>query len=254
MALGRLWAPARFEIPASRGSGISLSPGCAGCVGCRRARRTPGCWRGGAFAGGRAPPAVATIPLGTYNQLELPVVPIEERRTDIFFAGSVEHGGSLRHRLGSPKTRARREMLAVVGRMARARPDLRMNLRPTPSFEASAAASAHEYSRALMDAKVCLAPRGTSVETFRFFEGLRAGCLVVSGGLPRHAFYEGAPVITVDRWSDLPDAVLPVLNAPADLHRRHLEALAWWRDRCSEAAVGRFMAERLNALASPNPG
>ena len=121
MALGRLWAPARFEIPSLTGLGNLAQ------AGVRWLRWLPeGVAHARLLAGRRlrgrpAPPAVATIPLGTYNQLELPVVPIEERRTDIFFAGSVEHGGSLRHRLGSPKTRARREMLAVVRRMARRR-------------------------------------------------------------------------------------------------------------------------------------
>ena len=46
-----------------------------------------------------------------------------------------------------------------------------------------------------MDARVCLAPRGASVETFRVLEGLRAGCVVVGERLPGHWFYDGAPVI-----------------------------------------------------------
>ena len=198
--------------------------------------------------------AVETIPLGTYNQFELPVVPIEARPTDVFFAGSVEHGGSLRHRLGSPKTRARKEMLRSAERMARSHPQLSIDLRPTPSFEASAAASADAYSLALMNAKVCLAPRGTSVETFRFFEGMRAGCVVVGDGLPNHWFYEGAPMVRVDRWESLAEVLLPVLESAAELHRLHVGARAWWRERCSEAAVGRLIADKLNVLASQNPG
>ena len=34
----------------------------------------------------------------------------------------------------------------------------------------------------------------------------------------------------------------------AELRRLHIAALGWWRDRCSEEAIGRFLAERLNAL------
>jgi hypothetical protein len=197
---------------------------------------------------GRRPlPAVAVIPLGTFNLLDLPVVPIEERTTDVFFAGSVEHGASLRHRLASPKTRARSEMVAAAKRLGRHRPDLRLDLRLTPGFDVSAAAPPVEYSRALMNARICLAPRGTSLETFRVFEGLRFGCAVVGDRLPGHWFYRGGPVIQLDRWRNLEDALAPLLDDPVELRRRHTRGLAWWRDHCSEVAVGRFLAERLNS-------
>jgi hypothetical protein len=194
-----------------------------------------------------APPDIAVIPLGTYNQVELPVLPIAQRPTDVFFAGSVEHSPSPAHRLGSPKTRARREMLAAAARIGLHRPGLRFDLRLTPGFNASAAGSAETYSRALMDARACLAPRGTSVETFRVFEGLRAGCVVVVERLPRHWFYGGAPLLQVERWNDLERVLLPVLDSPVELERRHAAALEWWRTRCSPAAVGSFLADRLNA-------
>jgi hypothetical protein len=190
---------------------------------------------------------ISVIPLGTFNQDDLPVVPVDERPTDIFFAGSVEHQGGLRGRV-SPKLRSRREMLEAVGRLGRARPALRLDLRLTSGFAASAAASSQEYSRALMNARICLAPRGTSLETFRVFEGLRAGCVVVTERLPRHWFYVGAPIIQLGRWSTLDR--LPVLDQPAELRRLHADALEWWRDHCSEAAVGAFLADRLNALAA----
>ena len=194
------------------------------------------------------PPPIPVIPLGTYNQLDLPLLPVESRPTDLFFAGSLEHDGSLRQRLGSPKTRARREMLAAVERLGRHRPGLRTDLRLTAGFSASESTSAADYSQALMNSRVCLAPRGTSVETFRILEGLRCGCVVVGERLPRHWFYKGSPVIQLDRWSDLEEALRPILDDPDELGRLHARSLAWWRDRCSEEPVGRFLAERLNAL------
>ena len=132
--------------------------------------------------------------------------------------------------------------------MSRRFPDLRVDIRVTRGFEASAAASPESYSRALMDSRVSLAPRGNSVETFRVLEGLRAGCVIVGERLPKHWFYDGAPVLQLDSWQDLEAALLPVLRDPVALESMHAGALAWWRDRCSEPAVGRFMAERLNAL------
>jgi hypothetical protein len=197
---------------------------------------------------GPAPAPVATIPLGTYNQLDLPLLPMAERESDLFFAGSVEHDHSLHHRFLSPKTHARRQMLAAVERFAATRPRLRADMRVTPSFGASAAAAAGDYSRSLMNARICLAPRGTSLETFRVFEGLRAGCVVVGDRLPRHPFYSGAPLIQLNRWNDLADTLPGLLDDPTRLERAHAAALDWWREQCSEQALGRFMAERLNSL------
>jgi hypothetical protein len=194
------------------------------------------------------PPHPAVIPVGTYNQLDLPPVPMDARPTDVFFAGSVEHGTSPRQRLGSPKTRARREMLAAVESLGRARPGLRADIRVTAGFVASEEAGPEEYSRALMDSRVCLAPRGNSIETFRVLEGLRYGCVVVGERLPPHWFYAGSPVLQLRRWSDLGEAVGPILADPGELERLHARSLAWWRGQCSERALGRFMAERLNLL------
>jgi hypothetical protein len=199
-----------------------------------------------ALTGRPCPPPIGVIPLGTFNQLDLPVVPMAERSADLFFAGSVEHAPSLRRRLLDPKTRARREMLAAAERLVRSRPGTRADLRTTPGFKASEAASAEVYSRALMDARVCLAPRGTSVETFRVFEGLRYGCVVVADRLPPHWFYDGAPILQLDRWSALAEAVGPLLDDAAALDAWHARALRWWHERCSEEAVGRSIAACLN--------
>jgi hypothetical protein len=201
---------------------------------------------------GPGPAPVLPIPLGTYNQLALPVLAMADRPTDVFFAGSLEHTRGTLQRLASPKVRARREMLVAVQRLGQARPGLRIDVRLTPGFDASVAASPEAYSRALMDARVCLAPRGTSPETFRVLEGLRCGCVVVTGPLPDHWFYRGAPLVRLDRWADLPRA-LPALDDQAELDRRHAASLAWWHERCSEAAVGRWLAQRLNEVA-PRPG
>jgi hypothetical protein len=196
----------------------------------------------------RIPSRLFTIPLGTYNQLDLPMLSIESRPTDLFFAGSIEHYGSSR-RLRSPKQRAREEMLAAVERLGRTRSGLQLDIRRTPGFTASANASPAAYSQALMSSRVCLAPRGTSLETFRVFEGLRYGCIVVTERLPSRWFYDGAPLLQLDCWADLEQVIARVLDDPAELQSWHLRALAWWQERCSEIAVGRYLAACLNALS-----
>jgi hypothetical protein len=213
-------------------------PGGAAQVRMRLARR---------LRGRALPPEVALIPVGTYNQLDLPLVPMNDRHTDVFFAGSVEHDATVRARIGSPKARSRGEMVNAVESLAARRPGLRADLRLTSGFTASEGAAAG-YSQALMDSRICLAPRGNSAETFRVLEGLRCGCVVVGERLPPFWFYEGSPVLQLRSWSELERVVAPILDDPGEMARLHAESLAWWRDRCSEQAVGRFLAERLNRI------
>ena len=200
---------------------------------------------------GRRPRPVEHLPLGFYNQLDLPLTDFDARRTAVFFAGSLERMQrsrlSPRRWLRMPKSVARQEMLDALAEYQRRRPEVPVNLRLTPSFASTTRADAARYSRELMDARVCLAPRGTNAETYRFFEGLRYGCVVVTERLPPTGFYAGAPAIVVDRWRDLPDILERLLDDPAELRRRHQRSLAWWRDRCSEAATGALMAERVDA-------
>jgi hypothetical protein len=204
-------------------------------------------------SGGRRPATILTIPLGTFNQVELPVTPMRERTVDLAFAGSVEHTTSLRDRLASAKGQARREMLAAARELA-VRSDLTLDLRLTSSFKASEATPAVEYSESLVGARVCLAPRGTSSETFRVLEGLRAGCVVVAERLPPRPFYDGSPVVQLDRWRQLAGVVEPLLADHAELDRLQRAGLRWWRERCSEPAVGAALARHLNALLRHDVG
>jgi hypothetical protein len=200
--------------------------------------------------GGGPPAPLFTIPIGTYNQVELPVVPIADRPTHVSFAGSLEHRASFAQHFGAPKTLARREMLSALERLSERRPDLRLDVHVTADFGESVSMSPGTYSRSLMDSKICLAPRGTAIETFRVLEGLRYGCVVVADRLPKRWFLAGAPILQVDRWNELDELLDPVLDDPAALERLHVDSLRWWRDSCSEQVIGAYMAKGLNALGS----
>ncbi len=201
--------------------------------------------------GGRAG-RVFPLPVGTYNQLDLPVSEISRRPVDIFFAGSIAHRRARRRPL-SPKELARGQMLQALHRLEHASRGLALDIRTTPDFTVSATASAREYSEALMRSKVCLAPRGTSLETFRVLEGLRYGCVVVTESLPHRWFYDGAPLLRIRRWRELERVLTPLLADPVQLSLWQRRSLAWWESSCSESAVGRYLARILNALACGEP-
>jgi hypothetical protein len=219
-----------------------------------RARRLPDDLRA-ARARGSDGSDVPPLPVGYSNLLDLDLKPFAERPHAAFFAGSVENQAydwrSPARWLGTPKDVARREMLQALEAYRAARPDVPIELRTTADYWTSMGDDPSRYSRGLMDARICLAPRGTTVETYRVFEGLRYGCVVIADPLPRTWYYEDAPIVQLRRWRDLPRVLDALLADEAALEQRHRAALAFWRERCSEDAVGRFVARRVSDGSVP---
>lgn len=204
-----------------------------------------------AAARGRGPrPAQQVeLPIGTYNVLDLAPIPLSERSSDVFFAGSVVQAPGRSARLKArvmPKGLARDAMLRNVDGLRR-HPEVKVDVRITEGFQESAASDAGEYSRALMNARLALVPRGATTETHRFFQALKYGCIVVTDAVPPIWFYERAPIVRLRHWDELERVVLPLLADPARLEDLHRRSLAWWETACSEDAVGRLMARTLNA-------
>lgn len=196
------------------------------------------------------PAPVWMLPIGVLNQVEVPFRPLAERTADVFFAGSVGHRGDagLRGRV-APKVAGRRAMVAGAERLAAAHPELTVRVVTTGGFAESVAGSARAYSEQLMDARIALVPRGASADTFRFWQALRAGCVVVTDTMPRHRFlYDSAPVVRVGRWRELRDVVPALLADAPRLEALHRGGLEWWRTRGAPEAVGAYMAERLDRL------
>ena len=192
------------------------------------------------------------IPLGYYNQLDLPIKDIRARRYDVSFAGSVVHESysawSVKRLLDTPKGVSRKKMIAALVKMHKEHPELRVKLSITSGFEAAWSADASSYSQEMMDTKICLVPRGAALETFRFFEALRYGCVVITEALPSRWFYEGSPAVRVENWNDLEGILKKLIEDERLMQREHQRSLEWWRTKCSEAAVGAYVAGKLNSL------
>ena len=201
--------------------------------------------------GERAAP-IWQLPIGVLDQVELPLKPLDERTRDVFFAGSIGHhrAGGLNERV-NPKVLGRKSMVAHAERLAERHPELSVELVTTAAFLDSMEADAEAYSRSLMDARIALVPRGTVPDTFRFWQALRYGCVAIVDALPRENwFYDGAPVVRVERWDELEDVVPSLLADEARMQELHERSLEWWRTRGSPEAVGRFMAAKLDALGA----
>lgn len=103
-----------------------------------------------------------------------------------------------------------------------------------------------DYAQRMMNSKVCLAPRGSVADTWRFFEGLKSGCAVITNPLPDEWYYRGAPVIQIDDWRELEGVIVPLLADESKLEEIHLKSLKYWDEVCGEKAVGIFLASALS--------
>ncbi|GIG29374.1 hypothetical protein Cma02nite_19740 [Cellulomonas marina] len=193
---------------------------------------------------------VIVIPLGALSPPPTQAVPWEERTVDVIFLGSIAHGQEGSRRVAGPKEYARRDMLAAVNDVKLRRPDLKFRLGETGGFVESIASDQNAYSRAMGNARVALVPRGTHLETFRFFEAIGAGAVPIVEPLPRHRYYSSGPHVRLKNWAELPriiDYLLPVegLHAQGYGQGLHEQCLRAWSSTYAPDAVGRSSAQEL---------
>ena len=124
----------------------------------------------------------------------------------------------------------------------------------TASFtESTMTGAGDRYTEIMADTKIALAPRGSSVETYRFFEAMRQGCVVICDRLPPHWFYVGCPAIQIGDWSNLETEVKALSADPERLTDLHRRSLAWWNEKLSERAVAQVIARCLGNGSDDNP-
>jgi hypothetical protein len=209
-------------------------------------------WRSG--DGGTTP--IFDVPIGYVNQDDLPLKPLSERQHDLYFSGSVSNAKfswySPQYWLRTPKDVARSRLVNAMRQLREDRPDLNILLDVkdayVPNAETETESPERSYSKLMMDTRICPVPRGTRLETGRLYEAMRYGCVLVTEPLPNRWFLRGVPAITVHDWHELPELVSNLVADRSLLKRLHRAARAWWTTRCSETAVGRYIAERLESL------
>jgi hypothetical protein len=195
------------------------------------------------------------IPLGYARQTDLPGKPFDSRRYLVGFLGSIENRSysrfSPKRLFSTPKYVARSRLAESLQKLAASDPDS-VFYGTTSSFtESTMTGAGDRYTEIMADTKIALAPRGSSVETYRFFEAMRQGCVVICDRLPPHWFYVGCPAIQIDDWGNLEAEVRTLSADPERLADLHRKSLAWWEEKLSERAVAQLIAKCLGAPARP---
>jgi hypothetical protein len=192
------------------------------------------------------------IPLGCFIHFEPSVVPMSNRDIDYAFLGSVTYNSCEKkwfHAfMESPKEAARRVMCESI-REVSAAGRWRGLLHTTRDMKESMSNQAN-YAEILARCKISLVPRGTCYDTYRFFESLKAGCVVICEHLPDVWFYQGHPGITIKDWRDLPRLLDRLLSDPELLERKSEEAIKFYNERCRQEVVAKRMVEFLNLTIS----
>jgi len=106
-----------------------------------------------------------------------------------------------------------------------------------------------QYSDLMDQCKIALCPEGQkSSETFRYFEALIAGCVIVTCRKPETWFYQDAPHITIDDWHDLSDVVGSTLSNLSEMQELSHRSIKWWQDFCSPKPLAQYMVREIRSL------
>lgn len=258
---GRPWFPSGTLWPPSLIGGYALANHLRILGERYRAQRETGQMRRD-----RGWPSVRTdntidVPLGYFRQPKRAIIPPAKRSADVYFGGSLVHDADRKERwkriakrvVGNPKQVYRKRMLSELDRVRARHPEIRAKVTLTGEFRDLGHSQVTDYASAMMDSRVALVPRGTAAESYRLFEAWRYGCVVIAEPLPPRPFLQGAPVITVQSWSELEPALTELLADERRQQALHEASLRWWRDVCSEDAVGAALTRRLQELGDPAP-
>jgi hypothetical protein len=196
------------------------------------------------------------IPLGCFADFEPDVIPMCDRDFDYAFLGSITYNANEKkwfHAfMESPKELARRMMCESIREIS-LRDRWRGFLHTTGDMKESMSNQA-TYADILGRCKISLVPRGTCYDTYRFFESLKAGCVVICEHLPDVWFYKGHPGITIKDWRDLPHLLDRLLSDPELLERKSEEAIKFYNERCAQEAVAKRIVEFLNLRLAVGAG
>jgi hypothetical protein len=180
---------------------------------------------------------------------------------DVFFAGSIRHKAVERKsllKIPNPKQVVRDDLAKSLKKFeAQKKWNLKLLLATgfvphTVAWGLAAEGSTMSpdvYLGEMANSKICLAPRGTSFETFRHYEAVSVGCVVVSDRLPLTWFYRSIPFVFVKDWRKVDQILDRLLLDPEKLKALHEQTLKWWNDRLSPAALADYVVTVLRKSA-----
>lgn len=192
------------------------------------------------------------FPLGYHQDVPLlPMRPINDRIFNVFFSGNLNRNRiSLYKELSTlrivPNYLYERTIVRIMNIMPkdRSKSFISSYIQFTDGFRKGI--TGKDYASILQNSKIAICPPGFhSHETFRHFEAMRAGCIVVTKELPDTCFYKNSPFVILKNWNELRPTITQLLKDPQRMRDIHLKTLDWWANVCSENAVANYMVDKI---------
>lgn len=186
---------------------------------------------------------VGELPLGYFAQYEPVLLPVEQRPTDVAFAGKLSVS---RGQLGiKPSGWVRARMAQALHQTQLNHPDLRVELISSAS-PTGQKLNARQYTDFLSRAKISLCPQGNFDETFRMIESARAGCVIISDALATRWYTQQAGVIVLRDWNELGATLRDLKANPARMGDLSRASRRWYEQSLAPSQVARHIAHELD--------
>lgn len=107
-----------------------------------------------------------------------------------------------------------------------------------------------QYYDKLYNSKIAFCPPGNiSAETYRWYESMMCGCVIVCPTLPKTKIYQDLPVVQVENFEvDGAKTVLSLLEDSSRLQELQEKHIEYWKQHYDQKQVAAYIASKIKTL------
>ena len=103
-----------------------------------------------------------------------------------------------------------------------------------------------EYSRIMSNTKVALVPWGSaSLDTFRFYEAAKCGCIILSAPQNTYEFMRGSPHIEIKTWDIMGEKLEAILSNLSQASKTASQTHEFWENSLSPEAAAKYIIKKV---------
>ena len=104
-----------------------------------------------------------------------------------------------------------------------------------------------DYNFILKNTKIALCPKGwVNTETFRLYESMKWGCVVISEELPERSYYKDIPIIKVNNWSEGVRIANELIKDTNELEKLSKQNIQYYKNNLSPEASAELIIQTIN--------